>query len=57
MDKLAVAETKVEILLELERRGEALVILWELVDRNQENKKYYTLLEEAIQPGRLAKMY
>ena len=53
MDKLAVAETKVEILLELERRGEALVILWELVDRNQENKKYYTLLEEAIQPGRL----
>jgi len=50
VDKLAVAETKVEILLQLERRGEALAILWDLLDRNQENKKYYTLLEEAIQP-------
>ena len=52
VDKLSVSETRVEILLELERRGEALTILWDLLDRNQENKKYYSQLEEAIQPGR-----
>jgi len=50
VDKLSVSETRVEILLELERRGEALTILWDLLDRNQENKKYYSQLEEAIQP-------
>ena len=54
VDKLAVSETKVEILLQLERRGEALAILWDLLDRNPENKKYYTQLEEAIQPGESA---
>ena len=51
VDKLAVAETKIEIFLQLERRSEAVSILWDLLDRNPENKKYYTLLEEALQAG------
>jgi len=50
VDKLAVAETKVDIFLQLERQNDAELILWDLLDRNPENKKYYTQLEEAILP-------
>ena len=55
VDKLAVAETKVDIFLRLERQNDAELILWDLLDRNPENKKYYTQLEEAILPGGLAR--
>ncbi|MCJ8733750.1 hypothetical protein PDJAM_G00227270 [Pangasius djambal] len=50
-DKLAVEETKGELLLELDRAGEATEVYRHLQERNPENWSYYQGLERALKPG------
>ncbi|XP_032410939.1 N-alpha-acetyltransferase 15, NatA auxiliary subunit-like [Xiphophorus hellerii] len=50
-DKLAVEETRGELLLKLERPEEASEIYTRLLERNPENWAYYKGLENALKPG------
>ncbi|KAM4622044.1 N-alpha-acetyltransferase 15, NatA auxiliary subunit a [Polymixia lowei] len=50
-DKLAVEETRGELLLNLERPDEALEVYRRLQERNPENWAYYQGLENALKPG------
>ncbi|KAB5570955.1 hypothetical protein PHYPO_G00219410 [Pangasianodon hypophthalmus] len=50
-DKLAVEETKGELLLELDRASEATEVYHHLQERNPENWSYYQGLERALKPG------
>ncbi|KAF3837796.1 hypothetical protein F7725_009564 [Dissostichus mawsoni] len=50
-DKLAVEETRGELLLKLERPEEALEVYRRLQERNPENWAYYQGLEKALKPG------
>uniref|UniRef100_A0A8C9WFF8 N-alpha-acetyltransferase 15, NatA auxiliary subunit n=1 Tax=Scleropages formosus TaxID=113540 RepID=A0A8C9WFF8_SCLFO len=50
-DKLAVEETKGELLLSLERMEEATEVYHQLQERNPENWSYYHGLENALKPG------
>ncbi|XP_014913525.1 N-alpha-acetyltransferase 15, NatA auxiliary subunit isoform X2 [Poecilia latipinna] len=50
-DKLAVEETRGELLLKLERPEEASEIYTRLLERNPENWAYYKGLEYALKPG------
>ncbi|KAM4732625.1 N-alpha-acetyltransferase 15, NatA auxiliary subunit-like isoform 2-T2 [Anableps anableps] len=50
-DKLAVEETRGELLLKLERPEEASEIYRRLLERNPENWAYYQGLEKALKPG------
>ncbi|KAL4640275.1 N-alpha-acetyltransferase 15, NatA auxiliary subunit isoform X1 [Arapaima gigas] len=50
-DKLAVEETKGELLLRLERMEEAREVYHRLQERNPENWSYYHGLEKALKPG------
>uniref|UniRef100_A0A7N8XPU8 N-alpha-acetyltransferase 15, NatA auxiliary subunit a n=1 Tax=Mastacembelus armatus TaxID=205130 RepID=A0A7N8XPU8_9TELE len=50
-DKLAVEETRGELLLKLDRPEEALDVYRRLQDRNPENWAYYQGLEKALNPG------
>ncbi|XP_037317311.2 N-alpha-acetyltransferase 15, NatA auxiliary subunit-like [Pungitius pungitius] len=50
-DKLAVEETRGELLLELERPDEASEVYRRLQERNPENWAYYQGLEKALKPG------
>ncbi|XP_041133093.1 N-alpha-acetyltransferase 15, NatA auxiliary subunit isoform X1 [Polyodon spathula] len=49
-DKLAVEETKGELLLKLDRMEEATVVYRRLQERNPENWSYYHGLEKALKP-------
>ncbi|XP_052010927.1 N-alpha-acetyltransferase 15, NatA auxiliary subunit-like [Xyrauchen texanus] len=49
-DKLAVEETRGELLLKLDRAGEATEIYYRLLERNPENWSYYQGLEKALKP-------
>uniref|UniRef100_A0A1A8C456 N(Alpha)-acetyltransferase 15, NatA auxiliary subunit n=2 Tax=Nothobranchius kadleci TaxID=1051664 RepID=A0A1A8C456_NOTKA len=50
-DKLAVEETRGEVLLKLERLDEAADVYKRLQERNPENWSYYYGLEKALKPG------
>ncbi|XP_074530472.1 N-alpha-acetyltransferase 15, NatA auxiliary subunit a [Halichoeres trimaculatus] len=50
-DKLAVEETRGELLLKLERPEEACEVYKRLQERNPENWAYYQGLEKALKPG------
>ncbi|XP_029021750.1 N-alpha-acetyltransferase 15, NatA auxiliary subunit a [Betta splendens] len=50
-DKLAVEETRGELLLKLERPEEATEVYSRLQERNPENWAYYQGLEKALKPG------
>uniref|UniRef100_A0A3Q2NWZ3 N-alpha-acetyltransferase 15, NatA auxiliary subunit a n=1 Tax=Fundulus heteroclitus TaxID=8078 RepID=A0A3Q2NWZ3_FUNHE len=50
-DKLAVEETRGELLLKLERPEEASQVYRRLLERNPENWAYYQGLEKALKPG------
>uniref|UniRef100_A0A671VF51 N-alpha-acetyltransferase 15, NatA auxiliary subunit a n=1 Tax=Sparus aurata TaxID=8175 RepID=A0A671VF51_SPAAU len=50
-DKLAVEETRGELLLKLERPEEACEVYRKLQERNPENWAYYQGLEKALKPG------
>ncbi|KAL7863571.1 hypothetical protein SRHO_G00125550 [Serrasalmus rhombeus] len=50
-DKLAVEETKGELLLKLDRSDEANEVYRRLQERNPENWSYYQGLESALKPG------
>uniref|UniRef100_A0A672Z0T8 N-alpha-acetyltransferase 15, NatA auxiliary subunit n=1 Tax=Sphaeramia orbicularis TaxID=375764 RepID=A0A672Z0T8_9TELE len=50
-DKLAVEETRGELLLKLQRPEEALEVYRRLQERNPENWAYYQGLEKALKPG------
>ncbi|KAM6953228.1 N-alpha-acetyltransferase 15, NatA auxiliary subunit-like [Aplochiton taeniatus] len=50
-DKLAVEETRGEVLLKLERPDEALEVYRNLQERNPENWAYYQGLEKALKPA------
>ncbi|XP_041846558.1 LOW QUALITY PROTEIN: N-alpha-acetyltransferase 15, NatA auxiliary subunit-like [Melanotaenia boesemani] len=50
-DKLAVEETRGELLLKLERPEEASEVYRRLQERNSENWAYYQGLEKALKPG------
>ncbi|KAF6738637.1 N-alpha-acetyltransferase 15, NatA auxiliary subunit [Oryzias melastigma] len=50
-DKLAVEETRGELLLKLERLEEATEVYHRLQERNPENWSYYHGLENALKPG------
>ncbi|KAM9850274.1 N-alpha-acetyltransferase 15, NatA auxiliary subunit-like [Aulostomus maculatus] len=52
-DKLAVEETRGELLLKLERPEEALEVYRKLQERNPENWAYYQGLEKALKPGNI----
>ncbi|XP_023685420.2 N-alpha-acetyltransferase 15, NatA auxiliary subunit-like isoform X1 [Paramormyrops kingsleyae] len=52
-DKLAVEETKGELLLKLERMEEAGEVYRQLQERNPENWSYYRGLEKALRPATL----
>uniref|UniRef100_A0A8C1E8C9 N-alpha-acetyltransferase 15, NatA auxiliary subunit a n=1 Tax=Cyprinus carpio carpio TaxID=630221 RepID=A0A8C1E8C9_CYPCA len=49
-DKLAVEETRGELLLKLDRAGEATEVYHRLLERNPENWSYYQGLEKALKP-------
>ncbi|XP_052006048.1 N-alpha-acetyltransferase 15, NatA auxiliary subunit a [Xyrauchen texanus] len=49
-DKLAVEETRGELLLKLDRAGEATEVYQRLLERNPENWSYYQGLEKALKP-------
>ncbi|XP_067313355.1 N-alpha-acetyltransferase 15, NatA auxiliary subunit a [Pseudorasbora parva] len=49
-DKLAVEETRGELLLKLDRAGEAAEVYRRLLERNPENWSYYQGLEKALKP-------
>ncbi|MEQ2181460.1 hypothetical protein GOODEAATRI_011852 [Goodea atripinnis] len=51
-DKLAVEETRGELLLKLERLSEATEVYRRLQERNPENWSYYHGLEKALKPSR-----
>ncbi|KAK1175482.1 N-alpha-acetyltransferase 15, NatA auxiliary subunit-like [Acipenser oxyrinchus oxyrinchus] len=50
-DKLAVEETKGEVLLKLDRMEEATLVYQRLQERNPENWSYYHGLEKALKPA------
>ncbi|XP_046876403.1 N-alpha-acetyltransferase 15, NatA auxiliary subunit a isoform X2 [Hypomesus transpacificus] len=50
-DKLAVEETRGELMLQLDRPEEALEVYRRLQERNPENWAYYQGLEKALKPG------
>uniref|UniRef100_A0A3Q4GPJ1 N-alpha-acetyltransferase 15, NatA auxiliary subunit n=1 Tax=Neolamprologus brichardi TaxID=32507 RepID=A0A3Q4GPJ1_NEOBR len=52
-DKLAVEETRGELLLKLEKHQEASEVYRRLQERNPENWAYYQGLEKALKPGSL----
>ncbi|CAB1416250.1 unnamed protein product [Pleuronectes platessa] len=52
-DKLAVEETRGELLLRLDRPEEALEVYRRLQERNPENWAYYQGLEKALKPGNI----
>uniref|UniRef100_A0A8C2J133 N(alpha)-acetyltransferase 15, NatA auxiliary subunit a n=1 Tax=Cyprinus carpio TaxID=7962 RepID=A0A8C2J133_CYPCA len=51
-DKLAVEETRGELLLKLDRAGEATEVYHRLLERNPENWSYYQGLEKALKPSK-----
>ncbi|XP_061581901.1 N-alpha-acetyltransferase 15, NatA auxiliary subunit a [Cololabis saira] len=56
-DKLAVEETRGELMLKLERPDEALEIYRKLQERNPENWAYYQGLEKALNPGSIEERF
>ncbi|KAM6923930.1 N-alpha-acetyltransferase 15, NatA auxiliary subunit-like [Xenentodon cancila] len=56
-DKLAVEETRGELLLKLERPEEALEVYRRLQERNPENWAYYQGLEKALNPGSIEERF
>uniref|UniRef100_A0A8C7WJH0 N(alpha)-acetyltransferase 15, NatA auxiliary subunit a n=1 Tax=Oncorhynchus mykiss TaxID=8022 RepID=A0A8C7WJH0_ONCMY len=56
-DKLAVEETRGELLLQLDRSEEATEVYRQLQERNPENWAYYQGLEKALKPEERQKLY
>uniref|UniRef100_A0A3Q4HUL6 N-alpha-acetyltransferase 15, NatA auxiliary subunit n=1 Tax=Neolamprologus brichardi TaxID=32507 RepID=A0A3Q4HUL6_NEOBR len=56
-DKLAVEETRGELLLKLERLDEATEVYRRLLERNPENWSYYHGLEKALKPSTVEERY
>uniref|UniRef100_A0A3Q4I354 N-alpha-acetyltransferase 15, NatA auxiliary subunit n=1 Tax=Neolamprologus brichardi TaxID=32507 RepID=A0A3Q4I354_NEOBR len=56
-DKLAVEETRGELLLKLERLDEATEVYRRLLERNPENWSYYHGLEKALKPSMTRERY
>lgn len=50
VDKMALQETRGEILMTLDRREEAATVYLDLINRNPENWNYYKGLEDAVRP-------
>ncbi|XP_041357444.1 N-alpha-acetyltransferase 15, NatA auxiliary subunit-like [Gigantopelta aegis] len=50
VDRLSMQEIKAQLLVQLGRKGDAVDICLDLIDRNPENWAYYKGLEEAINP-------